>query len=61
MSFAQMGVVVSGKKAKEAVEKEAKIQSKHIYQCVNPKVGLEPNAASLNYMFSFVTVDIWFS
>lgn len=55
MSFAQMGVAVSREKQtnkqteKAVVKKEGKIQSKHIYQCINPKVRLEPKAASLNY------------
>ena len=38
------------KKAKAEVKKEAKAQSKYVYQCVNPKVGLQPNPAALNYV-----------
>lgn len=50
MSFAQMGAVDSeGKKNKCSSQKERKkIKSKRIYQRVNPKVGLTPNAPSPN-------------
>lgn len=48
MSFAQMGIVVSGGgESKSSSQKGSKTPD--VYQCAHPKVGLEPTAVSLNY------------